>query len=109
MAFTLVGLGWWDQRRPAELRPLGYLLPVLMIVGSLMLLGHAHSTFSNTQELTNMINVQHAVFGSFGLFAGVIRWLNLRRLLPDRTARLLWPLLVIGLGLYMAFGYREAV
>jgi hypothetical protein len=74
-----------------------------------MLLGHAHSTFSNTQELTNMINVQHAVFGSFGLFAGVIRWLNLRRLLPDRTARLLWPLLVIGLGLYMAFGYREAV
>ena len=109
MAFSLVGLGWWDQRRAQKLRPLGYLLPVLMILGSLMLLGHAHSNFTNTQELTNLINVQHAVFGSFGLFAGVIRWLDLRGLFPDRVARAIWPLLVIGLGLYMAFCYREAV
>jgi copper transport protein len=109
MAFILVGLGWWDQRRPLNQRPLGYLLPVLMILGSLLLLGHAHSNFTNTQELTNLINVQHAILGSFGLFAGLIRWLNLRGLFPDRAARLVWPVLIVGLGLYMAFCYREAV
>jgi len=80
-----------------------------MILGSLLLLGHAHSNFSNTQEVTNLINVQHAIFGSFGLFAGLIRWLNLRGLFPDRAARLVWPVLIVGLGLYMTFCYREAV
>ena len=75
----------------------------------LLLLGHAHSNFANTQELTNLINVQHAIFGAFGLFAGVVRWLSLRELLPERPARLVWPCLIIGLGLFMAFCYREAV
>jgi putative copper resistance protein D len=109
LAFALIGLGWLDRRRPPAHRPLGYILPVLMILGSLMLLGHAHSNFNSTQELTNLINVQHAVLGAFGLFAGVVRWLSLRDLIPERPARLLWPLLVIGLGLFMAFCYREAV
>jgi putative copper export protein len=109
LAFILVGLGWWDQRRAANMRPLGYLLPVLMILGGLLLLGHAHSNFTSTQELTNLINVQHAIFGSFALFAGLIRWLNLRGLFPDRAARLLWPVLVVGLGMFMTFCYREEV
>jgi putative copper export protein len=109
LAFTLVCLGWLDRRLPARQRPLGYALPVLMILGSLLLLGHAHSNFTSTQELTNLINVQHAVFGSFGLFAGTLRLLNLRGLFPSAIARPLWPTLIIGLGLYMAFCYREVV
>jgi putative copper resistance protein D len=110
LAFILVGLGFLDLRRAPPQRPLGYTLPVLMILGSLSLLGHAHSNFANTQPLTNLINVQHAIFGAFGLFAGVVRWLNLRGLLPERVSvRLIWPGLVIGLGLFMAFCYREAV
>jgi hypothetical protein len=84
-------------------------VPVLMILGSLLLLGHAHANFTSTQELTNLINVQHAVFGAFGLFAGTVRWLNLRGLFPSAIARPLWPSLVIGLGLYMAFCCREVV
>jgi len=107
LAFVVVGFGWLDRRRPSEQRPLGYTLPVLMILGSLLLLGHAHSNFTSTQELTNLINVQHAVFGAFGLFAGLLRWLSLRGLLPNGQARLVWPALVIGLGLFMAFCYRE--
>jgi hypothetical protein len=109
LAFILVGLGWLDRRRPLKQRPLGYTLPVVVILGSLLLLGHAHSNFANTQELTNLINVQHAVFGAFGLFAGLVRWLSLRGLFPERTARLVWPGLVIGLGLFMTFCYRETV
>jgi hypothetical protein len=109
LAFILVAFGWLDRRRPAGHRPLGYLLPVLVILGSLLLLGHAHSNFTNTQELTNLINVQHAVLGAFGLFAGLVRWLTLRGLLPERPAPLVWPGLVIGLGLFMAFCYCEAV
>ena len=109
LALILVGLGWLDRRRPPEQRPLGYTLPALVILGSLMLLGHAHSNFANTQELTNLINVQHAVLGAFGLFAGLVRWLSLRGLFPQHIARVVWPGLVIGLGLFMAFCYREAV
>jgi putative copper resistance protein D len=109
LAFILVGLGWLDRRRPGRLRPLGYTLPVLMILGSLLLLGHAHSNFATSQELTNLINTQHAIFGTFGLFAGVVRWLNLRGLFPDRIARLVWPGLVIALGLFMAVCYRETL
>jgi putative copper export protein len=109
LAFSLVALGWLDRRRPAHLRPLGYTLPLLMILGSLLLLGHAHSNFNTSQELTNLINCQHAIFGAFGLFAGIVRWLQLRGLLADRPARLIWPSLVIALGLYMAFCYRETI
>lgn len=109
LAFTLVGLGWLDRRLPAEKRPLGYALPGVMILGSLLLLGHAHSTLTTTQELSNLINVQHAIFGAFGLFAGTIRWLDLRGLVYKKFARIAWPGLVIGLGLFMTFCYRETL
>lgn len=109
MVFLLAWLGWRDLKRPLEKRPLGYALPTLMIIGSLLLLGHAHSNYNTSQELTNLINVQHAFFGMFGLFAGVVRWLSLRGLFPPHTARVLWPGLVITLGLFMAFCYREVV
>jgi copper resistance protein D len=109
IVLLLAWLGWRDQRSDEKLRPLGYALPVILIIGSLLLLGHAHSTFSTNNELANLINVQHAVFGTFGLFAGVVRWLSLRGLMPNSIARWTWPLLVIGLGLFMSFYYRELV
>jgi putative copper export protein len=109
LALILVAFGWLDRRRPLKERPLGYTLPAVVIVGSLLLLGHAHSNFSQTQELTNLVNVQHAIFGAFGLFAGVVRWLSLRGLIPERPARWVWPVLIIGLGLFMAFCYRETI
>jgi putative copper resistance protein D len=104
---VLVWLGWRDHRRPAGIRPLGYALPVIFVMGGVMLLGHAHSTLTVTEAVTNLINVQHAVFGAFLLFAGALRWLSLRELLPPRAANALWPCLVIGLGLFMTFFYRE--
>jgi len=109
MVFILAWLGWRDLKHPAEKRPLGYALPALMIFGSLLLLGHAHSNYNTSQELTNLINVQHAFFGMFGLFAGVIRWFNLRGVFSDRISRVAWPSFVIMLGLFMAFCYREVV
>ena len=72
-------------------------------------MGHAHSTFTASEKLGNLINVQHAIFGMFGLFAGTIRWLDLRGLFPGRIARMAWPSLVIGLALFMTFFYREVV
>ena len=109
LVLILVWLGWRDKNKPAATRPLGYALPVLMIGGSLLLLGHAHSALTATQELTNLVNVQHAVLGTFGLFAGTVRWLDLRGLFPERLARVVWPGLVVALGLFMAFFYRELV
>ncbi|HEV8543448.1 MAG TPA: CopD family protein [Verrucomicrobiae bacterium] len=107
LVFVLVFLGFRDARRSQDQRPLGYALPILMIAGSLMLLGHAHSNLGTSEELGTMINVQHAIFGAFGLMAGTLRWLQLRKLLPSWLTRVLWPSCVVGLGIFMAFFYRE--
>lgn len=109
MVLILVWLGWRERNKPEARRPLGYALPVLMICGSLLLLGHAHAALAATEELTNLINVQHAVFGMFGLCAGTLRWMQLRGLFPARATSLLWPAHIIALGLFMAFCYREVV
>jgi len=109
MVLLLGGLGWMDRRRPEAQRPLGYALPVVMVIGSLSLLGHAHSALTSNDAVLNLISVQHTVFGAFGLFAGTVRWLSLRCLFPQLAARWIWPTLVIGLGLFMIFFYRELV
>ena len=70
---------------------------------------HAHASVRTDEELTNLINVQHAGFGALGLLAGTTRWLMLRGLVPAAPARVIWPALIIALGLFMAFGYREVV
>ncbi len=109
MVFVFAWLGWRDRYREPLHRPLGPALPLLMMLGSLLLLGHAHASVRSTQELTNLINVQHAVFGTLGLIAGATRWLMIRELLPARVGRLVWPLMIILLGVLMAFFYRELV
>lgn len=109
LVLVFVWLGWRDRHRGPLERPLGPFLPLLMILGSLLLLGHAHASVRATQELTNLINVQHAVFGTLGLLAGMIRWFMLRGLLPATPARFVWPLLVMILGILMTFFYREAI
>ncbi len=108
LVFALAWLSWRDRLRPPRLQPLGHALPLIMIAGSLLLLGHAHSAPAVSEELHNLINVQHAVFGACGLFAGALRWAVLRGLAP-RGANLAWPCGVIALGLFMAFHYREVV
>lgn len=107
LVFLLAWLSWRDRRNPEAMRPLGYPLPVIMIAGSLLLLGHAHSALAVPDDLTNLINVQHCVLGAFGLFAGSARWFVLRGLIPAQIGNQIWPACVIGLGLFMAFFYRE--
>ena len=109
MLFVLAWLTWRDRKTPEALRPLGYPLAVIMIVGSLLLLGHAHSLTRLPEDFTILVNVQHAVFGAFVLFAGTTRLLMLRGLVPARVARIAWPSFVICLGLFMAFFYREVI
>jgi hypothetical protein len=109
LVFILVWLGWKDGNKSAEVQPLGYPLPILMICGSLMLLGHAHSNLSGSEQLTTLINVEHAIFGGLGLCAGVVRWFQLRSLIPSRIAKIVWPTCVMGLGVFMAFFYREVM
>ena len=105
----LVWLGLRDLRRPEANRPLGYALPVILVLGGILLLGHTHSTLTITEEVTNLINVQHAIFGTFILIAGAVRWLSLRGLFPPKFAGVIWPSMIIGLGLFMAFFYRETI
>ena len=107
MILLLAWLGSWDLKKPEENRPLGYALPGILIAGGILLLGHAHSTLTITEGVVNLINLEHAVFGAFILLAGVTRWLSLRDLVPRPAANLIWPCLIIGLGVFMAFFYRE--
>jgi putative copper resistance protein D len=107
MIVLLAVLGWREARRGGQNRPLGRALPVVMILGSLLLLGHAHSSFSASDRLTTIINVQHAILGGLGVLAGAIRWLEIKDLVPRRAASIVWPLLVLAIGLFMALGYRE--
>lgn len=107
MVFIIAWLSWRDRKTPVEKQPLGYPLPIIMIAGSLLLLGHAHSLTTIPDDLTNLINTQHAVFGAFGLFAGTARLLMLRGSIPARVSRFVWPGFVVCLGIFMAFFYRE--
>jgi putative copper export protein len=109
LVFALAWLAWRDRTRPGHLRPLGYALPAIMIAGSLLLLGHAHSTLTVSDDLTNLINVQHAIMGACGLFGGALRLMQLRGLVPARAASFAWPGCVLALGIFMAFFYRELV
>jgi hypothetical protein len=109
MIVLLAALGWREARRGGVDRPLGRALPIVMIAGSLLLLGHAHSSFSASDQLTTLINVQHAVLGGLGVIAGVVRWLEIRDLVSRRIASVVWPMLVLAIGLFMALSYRELV
>jgi copper transport protein len=107
LVLLMVWLGWRDHRRPTRERPLGPALPLLMIAGGVLLLGHAHTSVRAAEELGTLISVQHAVLGALALLAGTVRWLSLREIFPGRLARILWPLLVTAMGLYLTFCYRE--
>ncbi len=109
LVMAMVWLGWRETKRPASSRPLGYALPIIITAGSLMLLGHAHTSLTISDHLGTLINVQHIVIGAFGLVSGFTRWLQLRGLLPEKAARILWPSSVVGLGIVMAFFYREII
>jgi putative copper export protein len=107
LVLVMAWLAWRDRRRPARERPLGPALPLLMMVGGVLLLGHAHTSVRTTEELGTLIGVQHGVLGALGLLAGTVRWLSLRGIFPERPARILWPLLVAVLGLFLTLCYRE--
>jgi putative copper export protein len=109
LVFVLVLFGILDRRKTAHGRPLGYLLPVIMILGSLMLLGHAHSNLRMSEELSSLINAQHAMMGGCGLLAGFVRWLQLRGIFSGKWARVAWPAGVVALGIAMAFFYTEFI
>ena len=110
LVFILVWLSWRDLKNPAEQRPLGKPLPIVMVTGSLLLLGHAHSTPEVPDALTNLISVPHAIFGACGIFAGTVRWCQLRGLVRTRWANAgSGRACVIALGVSMAFIYREVV
>jgi len=84
-------LGWRARGGSVANGPFSHVFSGLIILGRLLLLGHAHSNFAGTGELTNLINVQHAVMGGLG-----------RPPSPSQHAAPANRLL-------MAFCYREAV
>jgi putative copper resistance protein D len=107
LVLVLAWFGLRDTKREPQMRPLGYLFPIVIIAGSLMLLGHAHSNLGVSEELSSLINMQHAIIGGFGLLAGVARWFQIRQLPGRNWFHVVWPALIVLIGIFMAFFYRE--
>jgi copper resistance protein D len=109
LILILAWLGWRQHARLDTQGPMRYAVPIVLTAGGILLLGHAHSTLNTAEDLQNMINVQHAVFGMFIITGGMVNWLVVRNLFPKRLGNLIWPTMIIGLGLFMAFCYRETM
>ena len=109
VVLLLAWLGWRAVARRAPNQPLGNALPAVLIVGSLLFLGHVHQGSADAARLETVIGVQHTVLGALGLLAGVVRWLELRGFLPRRVAGIVWPGLIVALGAILAFWYREII
>ena len=79
--------------------------PLVCAVGGGVLLTHSHASFNLKAEY--LIEVTHIPLGVLAVFAGWVRWLELR--LPPRDARIpgrLWALGFVLIGLLLLF-YRE--
>src|SRR5262245_7683836 len=61
LVLVMVWLAWQDQHRPPRGRPLGPALPLVMIGGGVLLLGHAHASVRETEEIGTLIGVQHVL------------------------------------------------
>ena len=102
----VLGLIEWQARlRHKRDSRLPYVIPVLVAVGGLLLLGHAHEGLQPKEEF--LIQITHNVIGLLALIMACGRWLELR--LTPPTGRLagvvsLSALLLIGLVLLF---YRE--
>ena len=65
LILILAWLGWRQHAKLDSRNRMRYAPPIALTAGGILLLGHAHSTLNTTEDLQNMINVQHAVFGMF--------------------------------------------
>ena len=80
--------------------------PVLVVVGSALLLTHSHAIANLKEQL--LIEISHLLLGVMGLLAGCARWLELRadgRL--QAAAGWWWPSMFVLIGLLLLV-YREA-
>jgi len=85
-ALVAFGLGWveWQARRGAfARRDLGYIFPVLSIVGGIVLLTHSHNIFELKQDF--LTQSTHVAMGVLAVIIGCARWLELR--CPPAQAR----------------------
>ncbi len=69
LVLLLAWLGWRAMARRAPDQPLGRALPIVLITGSLLFLGHVHQGFAGADRLETLIGVQHTVLGALGLLA----------------------------------------
>ena len=103
VAFAL--FEWRAGSAPAANRR-ALLFPLLVVVGSALLLTHSHAIANLKEQL--LIELSHLALGVMGLIAGSARWLQLRadgRL--QAAAGWVWPLMFVLIGVLL-LGYREA-
>ena len=97
---------WRVGNKPLAAGRRALVFPMLVVVGSALLLTHSHAIANLKEQL--LIEISHLLLGVMGLIAGSARWLQLRadgRL--QAIAGWVWPLMFVLIGLLL-LGYREA-
>ncbi|HEX2826222.1 MAG TPA: CopD family protein [Burkholderiales bacterium] len=105
----IVAIGWFErnvQTGRYDVRPSGYVFPLLCLLGGLVLLTHSH-TLDDTREVL-LIEMSHSIMALLALATGAARWLELRSedLGVRRVAAWIWPIGLALIGVVL-IGYRE--
>ena len=105
----IVAIGWFErnvQTGRYNVRPSGYVFPLLCLLGGLVLLTHSHS-LEDTKEVL-LIEMSHSIMALLALATGGARWLELRS--EDegvkRVAAWVWPVCLALIGAVLVL-YRE--
>lgn len=104
---ALAWIEWAGRTGRLRRRALSYIFPGLCLLGSLFLFHHNHGSVLNAPGTESLINIQHVLMGTLGVFIGISRWLELRLGDRGRPFGKIWPVLLILIGLQLTFFYRE--
>ena len=105
----IVAIGWFErnvQTGRYNVRPAGYVFPLLCLLGGLLLLTHSH-TLDDSREVL-LIEMSHSLMALLALATGAARWLELRSedLGVKRVAAWVWPVCLALIGAVLIL-YRE--
>jgi hypothetical protein len=109
LLLTLGSIEWMRVKGALNTLWSKLVFPVLAIGGSILLLFHQHEAGMhgpNHMELMARIQFQHVSFATVGIGIGLAKLLFEAHVRPQKLFAVLWPLLMVGLGILLMF-YRE--
>jgi copper resistance protein D len=106
LIISFVAFEWGVQTQRIRSRKAALVFPAVCALGGALLLTHNHTLGNVKEEL--LIEMSHTAIALFAVFAGWMRWLELRGSgRGQRIAAWVWPMCLVCIGLVL-LNYREA-